>query len=244
MKKILMMIMFMPLMACAQHSDFGVWYTLGATKKVNKKLSVGIEAEMRTRNDSKTISRWTGELSASYKLLPWLKASAGYKFIDDNNREKITYHTDGTENNWRPSYWGVKHRFNVSLTGEATLGMWSISLRERWQYTYRPEKSTTRYDFDNEWWESTTVSGKGSNVLRSRLQVECNIPKCKVDPFASAELFNAWSIQKVRYTVGADWKIRKRHTLTAFYRFQDVRHNDIDDDPDTHVLGLGYNYKF
>lgn len=234
----------LPLLAHAQGSDFGIWTSLGATKKLDKKWTVGLEAELRNRNDSKTISRWTGEVSASYKIQPWLKASAAYKLIDDNNREKITYHTDGSENNWRPSYWGLKHRVSLSLTGSVDLGGWSLSLRERWQYTYRPEKVTSRYDFDNEWWEKTTVKGKGKNVLRSRLQVEYNIPKCKIDPFAHVELFNAWNIQKVRYTLGADWKLQKRHVVTAFYRYQDVNGDDDDNDPDSHILGLGYTYKF
>lgn len=234
----------LPLLAHAQGSDFGIWTSLGATKKLDKKWTVGLEAELRNRNDSKTISRWTGEVSASYKIQPWLKASAAYKLIDDNNREKITYHTDGSENNWRPSYWGLKHRVSLSLTGSVSLGDWSLSLRERWQYTYRPEKTTERYDFDNEWWEKTTVKGKGKNVLRSRLQVEYNIPKCKIDPFANVELFNAWNIQKVRYTLGADWKLQKRHVVTAFYRYQDVNGDDDDNDPDSHILGLGYTYKF
>ncbi|MDD6140615.1 MAG: DUF2490 domain-containing protein, partial [Bacteroidales bacterium] len=172
----------------AADNDFGMWYSVSAEKKITKKWSAEIEAEMRTRNDARTWDRWSASASAKYKLTKWLNAEVAYVFLNDNNPEKISYHTNGDYNNWRPSYWGTRHRFNVSLTGKIGFGGFEVSLRERWQYTYRPEATTERYDFDNSLWEDVDVRGKGSNVLRSRLQVEYNIPKSKVDPFASVEL--------------------------------------------------------
>ena len=233
----------LPLAAGAQDksNDFGIWTSVGAEKKINKKLTVGVEAEFRTRNSSKTADRWTGAISASYKLLPWLKLGAGYKFMYNNFHEKITYNSNGDYNNWRPSYWGTRHRFHVDLTGTLKLDRFNISLRERWQYTYRPEQTTTRYDFDNSWWEDTDVSSKNSHVLRSRLQVKYDIPKSKVSPFANVELYNNWSLEKVRYTIGAEWNITKQHEIKAFYRYQ---HEKDDDEANKHVIGLGYTFKF
>ncbi|MGN0069852.1 MAG: DUF2490 domain-containing protein [Prevotella sp.] len=236
--------LFIPPKASAQGDDFGIWTSVGAEKKFNKKWSMEAEGEHRTRNNSKTIDRWAFGLDGTYKATSWLKISAGYTLLYDNNVEKVSVHEDGTFNNWRPSYWGVRHRTNVSLSGSIDMGAFSFSLRERWQYTYRPEKTTQRYDFDNAQWEDKIVSGKGKNVLRSRLQIEYNIPKCKIDPYASVELFNAWALQKVRYTIGADWKIRKKHVVGMYYRFQNVNSDDDDNEPSTHVLGLNYKYKF
>ncbi|MCR4765075.1 MAG: DUF2490 domain-containing protein, partial [Bacteroidaceae bacterium] len=219
---LLICVITLPLAVCAQDKsdDFGIWTSVGVEKKINKKLSVGIEGEFRTRNSAKTVDRWTGSINADYKLLPWLKIGAGYKFIYNNRIEKITYNSDGSYNNWRPSYWTPRHRFNVDLTGTLKINQFSLSLRERWQYTYRPEKTTTRYDFDNEWWEDTDVSSKHSHVLRSRFQVKYDILNCPITPFANVELYNNWSLDKVRYTLGADWKITKQHEISAFYRYQ------------------------
>ena len=245
MKKIIYLLAFLslPFALCAQNSgdDFGIWTSIGAEKKIEKKLSVGMEAEYRTRNDSKTSDRWSLGIDASYKLLPWLKTGAGYTLLYDNNKEKITYHNDGSYNNWRPSYWGIRHRFHVDLTGSVSVGRLDFSLRERWQYTYRPQTTTERYDFDNSWWEDTDVKGKGKNVLRSRLQVKYDIPHSKITPYASVELYNARGLQKTRYTLGADWKITKQHEIGAFYRYQNVKD---DDDPNGHILGLNYTFKF
>ena len=152
-------------------------------------------------------------------------------------------------------YWGIRHRVYAGLQGSVDVGRFKLSLRERWQYTYRPEKTASRdfYEYDGTTGElmelvkdesEKTYKGKGKNVLRSRLQVDYDIPSCKVDPYASVELTNAWSVQKVRYTLGAEWKIRKVHTLNFYYRYQDIRNDDFDSEPDMHILGLGYKYKF
>lgn len=232
------------LTAAAQGDDFGMWYELTAEKKINKKWSVDVEGEFRTRNDAKTADRWSIGATGEYKINKWLKASAGYTLLYDNNPGKLTYNDDGAYNNWRPSYWGVRHRVNVSVAGSIDLGRWSLSLRERWQYTYRPEKTTERYDFDNSYWEDKTVKSKGRNVLRSKLKVDYNIRKCKVDPYADVEMFNAWDVQKVRYTIGADWKITKAHTVGVAYHYQYAADDDDDEDTNSHIIGISYKFKF
>lgn len=235
-----------PLMAEGQ-TDFGIWASVGAEKKIDKKWSVGAEADFRSRNNAKTADRWSFGVEGEYKIIKGLRVSAGYTLLYDNAPEKITYNiynNVSSYNNWRPSYWRYRHRFQVSLTGSIDAGRWSFSLRERWQYTYRPETTTDRYDFDNQWWEETTVKGKGKNVLRSRIKVDYNIKNCRIDPYASAELFNAWSLEKTRYIIGADWKITKNHNVGIYYGFQKANEDDDDDDSDSHILGVSYKYKF
>jgi opacity protein-like surface antigen len=57
-------------------------------------------------------------------------------------------------------------------------------------------------------------------------------------------LFNAWSLQKVRYTAGVDWKLSKVHAVGAFYQYQKVNDDDDDYEPDRHLLGITYKFKF
>lgn len=246
----------------AQSDDFGMWTSVELEKKVNKKFSLGLEAEMRTRDDAGEMDRWSLGISGSYKFTKWLKAGAGYTLLYDNN-EKCSYYDDEDDEGepWYgkvkrlAQYWGIRHRVYAGLQGSVDVGRFKLSLRERWQYTYRPEKTATRdfYEYDGTTGElkelvkdesEKAYKGKGKNVLRSRLQVDYDIPSCKVDPYASVELTNAWSVQKVRYTLGAEWKIRKVHTLNFYYRYQDIRNDDFDSEPDMHILGLGYKYKF
>lgn len=238
-------LLMFPLTLLAQSDDAGMWYSVGAEKKIDKKWSVDVEGEFRTRNNFQTADRWSVGLSTDYKLGKGLKASAGYDFLWDNNREKLTYEDDSTTpKKWRPSYWGARHRVHADLTGDMNLGRFNFSLRERWQYTWCPEKSVSRYDFSDEAWENKVIAGKAKHVLRSRFQVEYNIARSKVTPYANVELFNSWQLDKVRYTVGADWKLKKQHLLGLYYRFQTVNGTDEDNDSNKHIIGLSYKFKF
>ena len=225
-------------------------------KKINRQWSLGLEADFRTRNDFKTVDRWNLGLGVEYKFSKWLKANAGYSFLDYNMREKVEHYTTEKGNakiHWRPSYFGVKHRFNASLTAshKFTNGL-KFSLRERWQYTYRPEKAVTRWTFredvsnqDMRLDDDYVRSGKGKNQLRSRLQVELDRKRALFTPYASMELYNSWAIEKIRYTAGTDIRLNKQHSLSVYYRFQNMKNVDEEDyDPDMHFLGLSYKFKF
>ena len=225
--------------------DAGLVLNAEAPHKFDKRLSAGFEVEFRSRNDFRTADRVSLGPSVSYKLLPWLKASASYNLLIDNNWEKLTFQDDGVNyNNWRPSYWGLRHRFNVSLTASHKIKRVELSLRECWQYTYRPSKVIDNFDFDNGEWEDHEVSGKGKNVLRSRLQLEWDIPRCKFDPFASVELHSTRQLDKTRFIVGVGHTIKKKHSFELFYRYDLMNDHGDGDDPNIHMLGLGYTYKF
>ncbi len=240
---VLMLGMALPGLA---QSESGLLTELEAEKKLNKQWSVGLEGDMRTRNNFKTMDRWSIGLGTSYKLTKWLKADAGYKLLDQNFREKISYKTSGDYNNWRPSYWGIKHRVYAGLTASHKFANnLKLSVRERWQYTYRPEKTVTRWDFDNEQWEDKVRSGKGKNQLRSRFEVSYDKKRALLTPYASIELYNSWGIEKIRYTVGTDIRLSKQHNLGIFYRYQNMKNVDEDEyDPNMHYVGLGYKFKF
>lgn len=224
--------------------DFGMSYAVAAQKKLSKQASVEVEGELRTRNSTRTVDRWSLEASGSYKIARWLKVEAGYQWLLDNNREKITTNPGGAPNNWRPSYWASRHRLQLALTGSLQAGDVTLSVRERWQFTRRPSHTTTRYDFDNLWWEPTTVRGKSSNVLRSRVQIEYNIPHCHLTPEVSVELFNDMRLDKTRVQLGGDYKITRNHIVGLFYRYQNVNNRNGDNEPNMHMLGLTYKFKF
>lgn len=232
-----------PLMA---QSEAGLLMEVGAEKKVSKKFSLGLEADLRTRNNLKTMDRWSIGIGAEYKPVKYLKLDAGYSLLNNNFRENISYNSNGSYNNWIPSYWGIRHRLHASVTGTYKFANnLRVSLRERWQYTYRPEKTVTRWDFDNSWWEDKVRKGKGKNQLRSRLQLEYDKKRALLTPYASVELYNSWAVEKIRYTIGTDLNLSKQHVFNVFYRYQNMKNvDDGDYDPDMHYIGVGYKFKF
>ena len=223
--------------------DAGLVVSAEASHKISKKLTAGFETEFRSRNNFRTAERVSLGPSLSYKVLPWLKASVSYNLLIENNKEHLTYQDDEVSyNNWRPSYWGLRHRFNVALTASYKIQRVELSLRERWQYTYRPSKTIDNFDFDEGIWEDYEVRGKGKNVLRSRLQLDWDIPKCKFDPYASVEFHTTRELEKTRFIVGVSHSVKKKHNFKLYYRFQLTGSGS--DDPNIHMLGLGYTYKF
>lgn len=221
----------------AEGDDFGIWTEVNVEKKVTRNLSVDGGVEMRTRDHVKTVDRWSGSVGASYKLTDWLKASAGYTYLYDHNEKWNDKQTKVA------NFWGSRHRFNVSLTGSVSFGNLSVSLRERWQYTYRPEKTVDRTKVSNGKVEDKTYNGKGKNVWRNRLQLKYKVSSLW-RPYISGESYVAGSgMEKLRLAAGTEIRLSKKHSLDAKYMFQKVYDED-DDEGNRHILCFGYTFKF
>ncbi len=244
-KALLLMVFAAACLTAPAQNESGLIGGVEAEKKLSKRWSAGIEADFRTRNNFKTMDRWSVGIGATYKLSKYLKADAGYQLLDYNNREKISYTSQGGYNRWRPSYWGVKHRVHAGVTGSYKFGSGvKLSLRERWQYTYRPEQTVQTWDFDDEQWEDRIRSGKGKSQLRSRFEISLDKKRALFSPYANIELYNSWGIEKIRYSVGTDIRLSKHHSLGVFYRFQNMKNVDEGEyDPDMHYIGFGYKLK-
>ena len=245
-------------------NDFGVWTSVGVEKKITKKWGAEIEGEFRTQDALNDVARMSIGISTDYKICSWLKADVGYVFLRDKNLAQFEEDPIAEEDfGWiiqqgelTDAYWTNRHRVNAALTGSVKIGRFKLSLRERWQYTYRPEskKFETDYVFydpslnvqpEIDGPKEKTVKEKHSHVLRSRLQVEYDIKGVPFEPYASVEMYNdfdGFKVNKIRYTIGGDYKIAKKHSIGLYYRYQDFP--DSDKGESTHILGVGYKFKF
>ncbi len=230
--------------AQAQSDDFGIWTEAAVEKKINKKLTLDAEAELRTRDDGfGEIDRWSVGVGATYKLKDYMKLSVGYVFLNDN------HHKVNNTGRKYADYWGQRYRFNVSLTISQNFGNLTVSMRERWQYTYRPEKTVKRYsnvdndDYDlGEYVGEHTYQGKGSNMWRYRLQLKYKLTK-QWRPYVNAEsTIGGSGLDKIRYVAGTEYRLSKQHSFDVRYLYQHVYKDE--DEGNRHVLGLGYTYSF
>ncbi len=223
-------------------SDFGVWLNADVKKKIDKHWSVDGELGAKTRDNSKEMDRLSLGIGTDYKFNKYLKLSAGYNFLYDHRAKKQTYHKDGTVNKITPSYWWPRHRFLLGATSSYSIGNLGLSLREMYQYTYRTKAKNKKYDTDTEEWED--VKSKSLHILRSRFLVDYRIKGTPFTPYGSVETYHGeGGLRKTRYTLGTGFSIAKRHELKLYWRYQDLRHNDDDEDLDTHVLGVSYSFK-
>ena len=250
--------------AQATEDDFGIWATVEASKKINKKFKVVGDVEFRTYDFVNNIERAAIGVKLEYKILKWLKSNVGYQFHYKHNPEEIKLKDSvlvddifiGQNKNFDHDYWVIRNRVYATISGEYKVGRFEFGLRERLQYTHTGSATTDetkyRYDLgmdpllsteDNEWLATTEPEFKDAKhnlTLRSRLNVKYDIRNCKINPFASVELYtrlDEWKgYDKLRYRLGASYKINKDNSISLYYLFEDVNGG-----ANGHAIGLEYS---
>ena len=231
---ILMTAMSMPLFA--QSDDFGIWSEINVEKKLSDRWSLDAGLGYRTRDNLKTSDRWSFGVDASYKLTNWLKFSAGYTLLDMHN------YKENYSGKKYADYWGLRHRFNAALTASKSFGIFNLSLRERWQYTYTPETTVQRYyTSDGTEADEHTYSGKGNHVWRNRLQLKLKT-NSMFRPYAHVETYMSNGWDKIRYAAGTEIRLNKQHSFDVKYLFQHPLNDDSE--CNRHIIDIGYTYKF
>ena len=251
--------------AQATEDEFGIWATVEASKKINKKFKVVGDVEFRTYDFVNNIERAAIGVKLEYKILKWLKSNVGYQFHYKHNPEETSikdpvYDEEGNfagnEYNIDNDYWVIRNRVYATISGEYKVGRFEFGLRERLQYTHTGSATTDetkyRYDLgmdpllsteDNEWLATTEPEFKDAKhnlTLRSRLSVKYDIRNCKINPFASVELYtrlDEWKgYDKLRYRLGASYKINKDNSISLYYLFEDVN-----GEANGHAIGFEYS---
>lgn len=266
--------------AYAEGDDFGIWTSAGIQKSLSQKFSFDASIGFRAEDCLKRVARWDVGAGVSYKPLKYLSLSAGYTFIyGQNGEESKTDYKKKTDEDGNPifngynvdhAYWRSRHRATFDVMGKLPLGRFTLSLRERYQYTHYNAATTTRDRYRSELPEAMadTWTGdayrygghtftsleqvernkkaKNRHYLRSRLTLDYNIRHCPLTPYAAYEFHNnlsdAMKLKKSRLTAGVEWKVSKQHRLDFAYVFQNS--HDDDNEGNLHALSVEYKFKF
>lgn len=80
-------------------------------------------------------------------------------------------------------------------------------------------------------------------VLRNKITAKYDVRGMPLAPYASIDYGVGlnYTTNKWKYTVGAEYTINKQHEFDFFYRFS---HEDDEDEPNGHLIGVGYKYSF
>lgn len=221
-----------------------------ASFKLPARLSVGAGVEFRSMDWFDNADQWSADVSLGWKPWKWLKVGADYEFIQSQTLSAFT--SDGYA---MPSYWNSKHRVSAGLTATWKASKkFSFSLRERYQFTHRPEFQVPQFN-NGLPWGNKTINGKSKHILRSRLGVEYKpYKKCRFTPFANFELYTqlgdvnltrnrtdgAKFCDKWRLSAGTEIKLDKHNDLEVFYRYTD--RSSGDDGDMRHTIALVYNF--
>lgn len=270
--------------AFAGDGDFGAWGEIAVTKRLPYNLSVGLDAEVRGNDNLQCLDRWNIGASVGYKPLKWLKLSAGYVFMQsykpESRKDKYKGEDNYPDRIGNPEYWkgynitesymSPRHRLVAAATFTSPkLWRWiRVSLRERYQCTWRPEQEVgrTKYryyktgdeDFDLERdgyryklddvleHDYDIKESKHTQSLRSRLKVEMDKKRIHWHPFVSFEFFNdledGLRLSDYRASIGTTWDVTRNQSIGAAYIYNVER--DMAGDLRQHVLSLSYDYKF
>lgn len=256
------------LVPLALHAESGIWLETAVEKSISKHWSAEISLGHRREHDFRQASRCYGAAQVAYRWNSHWKFSAGYQYIHDYKAEqgKINLNEAGQINGYNvdEAYWRPRHRVLAEASYKWKINKrWSLSLRERYQYTHTPEASTTEWKYRKADAQGTYVYGgepfrrltseaeikraSDKHYLRSRLKLEYKPKHCPLSPFATYELANnlaeGFDIVRHRFTLGGEWQLGKQHSLSTAYLHQ-IGHNDNDDAAPLHIIDISYKFKF
>lgn len=122
----------------------------------------------------------------------------------------------------------IKNRFSCELV-----------LRRDIKRLYVKSRSQYNADF---------VKGdKTDHYARERILLEYDIRKCKLSPFfASEAIFHMQrdksENEQIRFDLGIEWKLGKRHTIDTFYRYRIKR--NVKNPLRSNIIGIDYVFEF
>lgn len=230
--------LLVPLSAMAQ--DFGLDINVGLKKKIVKGLNISAAFELRTQDMSSEMERIDAGIDLSYKPIDYFKVGVGYHFID---KYKLKHETES--GNIIDNYWSPRHRVHADVTGILPVDNFEISLRERYQFTYRSETSAKKWNSVGVAQENKVYDAEDEHVLRSRVMAQYKIKPVNIAPYFSMEMYNdltdSFSIDKIKLTTGMEYSLQKHHVFDLFYRYTA---GIADYDDECHLIGIGYEFKF
>ena len=199
--------------------DMETWSSINLDYKASKKFKLGLGQQLRMEDNTSNVQQYFTNLYGEYKLSKAFKLGLEGRFIRDNDDEgKI----QGYENHLRWAlYTGFQHDVN------------RFNLKYRLQYQNK-----------NELGVSSSEGVVAIEKIRLKLGARYNIPKWKLDPRFSAEVFrnigSTNQFSKIRGTLGTKYSFKNAGTLGVFFRIEKELNQTY---PLTsHVIGLNYTY--
>ena len=224
-------------------TDLGARIGVTLNKKIVKGLHVTAEGEARLSDNFSSLGRYQAGLGVTYKISPVVKVGAGYLFIEKLNSSSA----------WKP-----RHRFYADASATLKAGDWRFSLKERLQLTHRDVNNAYQDNPNSLMLKSRfKVSYKGFKGVTPYGYAEVrnvfNDPACSAIWSTTSEAYSEYSfkgytdayINRVRGSLGVEWKMNKHHALD-FYLLGDYGYEkDIDtDSKGTELRSLTYDQTF
>ena len=248
--------------------EFGGRLSIGLDKKIVKGLHLSLEEELRWDNNFSNFNRLHTTAALQYKVLPYLKVGVGYALINPYS----------SSNN---AFKDTRHRFMLDATGTVKFGLWQLSLKERFQITHRTgdfniyqnptnlmalkSRLTLKYKGLQRWTPyayvelRNTLNAPVINALyNSTYGVYMTYSGSSTGEAGwFLDGFSGCYINRLRGSLGADYKINRHNTLNLYILLDYVSDKVVDANAEgtklksyTHEhgfvgqIGAAYEYSF
>lgn len=253
--------------------EFGFDIGVVTEKKFNKRLDGELSVNTRFQDvpENTYAERLAFGAGLGYKIVNTkkfdLKASAGFEYIRQVKPTEQEYTNKGK---LKVTHQKSFDRTRTSIGLGASFKpnkRWIFSLKETVQYNHyaaytrqickfdkkmKDGEFYYNYDENFSWiencdnaddFEEKTYEAKDRFILRNKLTIKYDIRHSIFSPYASADYGCGlnYSTNKWKFTAGTEIEFSKKHNMDVFYRYQT---EDDDDEPNGHLLGIGYIMKF
>jgi len=219
-------------MKASRYINVGAWLVV-LLLVGNDAIAQDVENEYQTRT----------ELKLSFK--PWKKVKINIapqlRFDESFTLDKSLIEGELEYKVWNLFTLGAAYRFIANQRENK-----DTEYLSRYSYSASTKKDFGRFEGAFRLMYSNYADDDDDDVLdflRYKLSLKYDIAKCKITPFVSTELFQALdgsSVYKMRYSVGADYKLFKKNYLGVNYKFDYYKSEYLN----KHIVSVGYKIKF
>jgi len=202
--------------------DAGLWCTFTVEKEFTKKLTIGINEELRLRENYSRLNLFYTNPYITYKIKKKLKLGFGYRFIS-----KYMY---------KESEFSYKHRLMFDISYKYKFKNIVLSYRSRIQGEVRDYNSDPQGKQPEFYWRNKLDLGYEIGKFTPYIGTEVRYQI--IDP-RFPESNYGW--HRARTYAGIDYEYNKKHSFGIMYLIQ--QEFDVDDPGTGYILGLEYTYK-
>ena len=222
--RLLFLLLYMTVSSHAQTTnsvvvrDLESWTTIGLNKKLSEAFTLKLDQGLRLNSNSSSINQVLTDFALTYTPIKILSFSGGVRYAYNKTN------SGDFENNLRlHADFGVKHDWN------------------RFTFQYR-----LRLQTQNELGYTKSEGDFNINGQRLKAEIGYNINNWKFDPTVSAEIFRESgryilpSFNKIRFTLGTEYKVKKIGELGIFYRLE--HELGVTYPLTAHILGVNFTF--
>ena len=193
-----------PSLLFAQNSDWRLWTSIDAEKKLSENWDLTIGAQYRWMDIISVTDQIRGSTDVFWTLGKYIQLGAGYELIARKNAQEDIF--------------VYRNRFRVQSRVQYRYAQFTVDWRFRTQLTMiEKEDFSGGITFDNQYhrW-----------ALRNRFRLRYNIRNTPLRPYLSFELFHQpLSVLEYRYiqnrfTIGSVFNINQSHNIEVDYRLE------------------------